>query len=90
LPDNTHLQRHVNNTIAYNVWQYYKATGDREFFATYGAEMILEIARFLASITSYNGNSTDTKFSASWGPTSITTHTRMRKTPALTTTPTPM
>jgi alpha,alpha-trehalase len=54
LPDNTHLQRHVNNTIAYNVWQYYKATGDREFLATYGAEMILEIARFLARITSYN------------------------------------
>ncbi|HSL40851.1 MAG TPA: glycosyl hydrolase family 65 protein [Desulforhopalus sp.] len=54
LADNSHLQRHVNTTIAYNVWQYYKATGDREFLATYGAEMILEIARFLAGITSYS------------------------------------
>jgi alpha,alpha-trehalase len=54
LPDDTHLQRHVNHAIAYNVWQYYKATGDREFLATYGAEMILEIARFLASITTFN------------------------------------
>jgi alpha,alpha-trehalase len=54
LPDNTHLQRHVNNTIAYNVWQYYKTTGDQEFLDTYGAEMILETARFLAAVTTFN------------------------------------
>ena len=54
LPDNTHLQRHANHAIAYNVWQYYKATGDREFLSTYGAEMIIEIARFLAAITTFN------------------------------------
>jgi alpha,alpha-trehalase len=54
LPDHTHLQRHVNIAIAHNVWQYCKATGDLEFLSTYGAEMILEIARFLASITTFN------------------------------------
>lgn len=54
LPDNTHLQRHVNAAIAYNVWQYFEITDDMEFMATYGSEIILEIARFLASITSYN------------------------------------
>jgi alpha,alpha-trehalase len=54
LPDHTHLQRHVNAAIAYNVWQYFKTTGDLEFFSTYGAEMILEIARCLASLTTYN------------------------------------
>lgn len=54
LPDNTHLQRHVNAAIAYNAWQYFEATGDQQFMDTYGAEMIIEIARFLASITSYN------------------------------------
>ncbi len=53
-PDNTHLQRHVNSTIAYNVWQYYQVTGDWEFLSFYGAEMILEIARFWASIATYN------------------------------------
>ena len=37
LPDNSHLQRHLNAAIAYNVWQYFKATGDREFLSTYGA-----------------------------------------------------
>jgi alpha,alpha-trehalase len=54
LPDNTHLQRHTNHAIVYNVWQYYKTTGDRAFLSTYGAEMILEIARFLAGITTFN------------------------------------
>jgi alpha,alpha-trehalase len=54
LPDHTHLQRHVNIAIAYNTWQYYKATGDLEFLSTYGAEMILEIARFLAGLSAFN------------------------------------
>jgi len=54
LPDNTHLQRHVNAAIAYNTWQYFEATDDMEFISTYGAEVILEIARFFAGITSFN------------------------------------
>lgn len=54
LPDNTHLQRHVNAAIAYNAWRYYEATGDREFLAFYGAEMLFEIARFWASIAAFN------------------------------------
>jgi alpha,alpha-trehalase len=56
IPDNSHLQRHVNAAIAYNIWQYYQATADREFLSLYGAEMILEIARFWASVTTYNGD----------------------------------
>jgi alpha,alpha-trehalase len=56
IPDNSHLQRHVNAAIAYNVWQYYQVTGDTEFLSFYGAEMILEIARFWASIATYNGD----------------------------------
>jgi alpha,alpha-trehalase len=54
VPDDTHRQRHVNAAIAYNVWQYYQATADWEFLAFYGAEMILEIARFWASLAEYN------------------------------------
>lgn len=54
IPDNTHRQRHVNAAIAYNVWQYVQATGDLEFLSRYGAEMLLEIARFWASIATYN------------------------------------
>jgi alpha,alpha-trehalase len=54
LPDNSHLQRHVNAAIAYNVWQYYQATGDLQFMAFFGAEMLIEIARFWACLASYN------------------------------------
>lgn len=54
LPDNSHLQHHVNAAIAYNVWRYYQATGDNEFLSFYGAEMLFEIARFWASIAVFN------------------------------------
>lgn len=54
IPDVSHLQRHVNSAIAYNVWQYYQATRDMEFLSFYGAEILLEIARFWASIAQYN------------------------------------
>ncbi|NIO39324.1 MAG: hypothetical protein GTO41_03445, partial [Burkholderiales bacterium] len=50
LSDNSYLQRHINSAVAYNVWQYYQVTNDTEFLSFCGAEMILEIARFWASI----------------------------------------
>ncbi len=52
--DHSRLQRHVNSAIAFNVWQYYQVTGDREFLSFYGAEMILEIARYWASAATFN------------------------------------
>jgi len=54
LPDTTYLQRHVGIAVAYSVWQYYQATGDRDFLARYGAEIILEVARFFASCAAYD------------------------------------
>jgi beta-phosphoglucomutase family hydrolase len=54
IEDNTHLQRHVGAAVAYNVWQYYQATGDNEFLYIYGAELMLEIARFWSSIAEWN------------------------------------
>jgi alpha,alpha-trehalase len=53
-PDNSSLQRHVNAAIAYNVWHYYQVTGDVGFLAGFGAELIIEIARFWSSIANYN------------------------------------
>ncbi len=53
-PDHSHYQRHVNAAIFYNVWHFYQATGDVEFLREHGAEMLLEIARFWASIAHYN------------------------------------
>ncbi len=54
LPDKSHNQRHVSAAIAFNVWQYYETTGNRGFMSIYGTEMLLEIARFWASIGHYN------------------------------------
>jgi alpha,alpha-trehalase len=54
MADHSHLQRHVGAAIAYNVWQYYEVTGDLEFLVDYGAEMLLDLARFWASATTYN------------------------------------
>ncbi|ASO21271.1 trehalose 6-phosphate phosphatase [Actinoalloteichus hoggarensis] len=54
LRDDTHLQRHIGIAIAYNVWHYYQATGDEEFLSSFGAEMILEITRFFASLARYD------------------------------------
>ena len=56
MDDNTHLQRHINSAIVYNIWQYYQVSGDSEFLSFYGAEMILEIARFWSSIATYNSS----------------------------------
>jgi len=53
LPDVSHLQRHVNAAIAYNVWQFWESTRDEQFLCAYGAEMLVEIARFFASLTTY-------------------------------------
>ena len=38
LPDKSHRQRHVNVAVAWNVWQYYQATGDLAFLAGRGRD----------------------------------------------------
>ena len=43
------LEQHISADIAYAVWQYWRATGDDEFFLDAGAEILLETARFWAS-----------------------------------------
>jgi trehalose/maltose hydrolase-like predicted phosphorylase/beta-phosphoglucomutase-like phosphatase (HAD superfamily) len=54
LPDHSRNQRHVNIAIAYNVWQHYLVTGSIGFLRFVGAELLVEIARFWASIATWN------------------------------------
>jgi beta-phosphoglucomutase family hydrolase len=54
MPDHTHLQRHVGAAVAYNVWQYLQVTRDAEFLEAYGAELILDIARFWSSLARFD------------------------------------
>lgn len=53
-PDLSHNQRHVNAAIFYNVWHYFQATHDLAFMRDHGAEIMLEIARFWASIARFD------------------------------------
>jgi trehalose/maltose hydrolase-like predicted phosphorylase len=55
-PDLSHNQRHVNAAIFYNVWHYFQTTEDLAFLGDYGAETMLEIARFWASIAHFNAD----------------------------------
>lgn len=54
MPDHSGRQHHVGLALAYSVWGYYQATGDVDYVIEQGAELLLEIARFFASITEYD------------------------------------
>ena len=54
LPDHSQLQRHVNIAIAYNVWEHYLITAGNGFLRFVGAELLIEIARFWASLATWN------------------------------------
>ena len=46
---NGEMEIHITADVAFAVWQHWKATSDDDFFANYGAEIMLETARFWAS-----------------------------------------
>jgi HAD superfamily hydrolase (TIGR01509 family) len=54
VPDRSRYQRHVGLAIAFNFWQYWQATGDIEHLVRHGAEVIVEIARFFASLAVFD------------------------------------
>ncbi|MGO9928069.1 MAG: trehalose-phosphatase [Mycobacterium sp.] len=53
-PDASARAHHVGLAIAYNTWQHYQVTGDRQFLIDYGAEMLVEIARFWVGLASFD------------------------------------
>lgn len=53
-PDPSRHQLHTGIAVAYNVWQYYQVTGDLEFLIEFGAEMLIEIARFYAGLADFD------------------------------------
>jgi beta-phosphoglucomutase len=48
------LEVHISSDIAYAVWQYWQATGDDIWMRDYGAEIILDTARFWMSRVDWN------------------------------------
>lgn len=53
-PDYSQYQRHISIAVFYNFYKYLTHTQDREFLFNYAAEVMIEIARFWASIAKYN------------------------------------
>ena len=53
-PDASARAHHIGIAVAYNVWQFYQATGDLAYLIDYGAEMLAEIARFFVSLATYD------------------------------------
>jgi alpha,alpha-trehalase len=50
LADNSSLQKHINLAVAYNVWHYLQVTGDRDFLRNRGGPILIELARYWASV----------------------------------------
>lgn len=46
---NGELEIHITADIAFAIWQYWQSTGDDDFLLRFGAEILLETARFWAS-----------------------------------------
>ncbi len=56
VPDASARAHHVGLAVAYNTWQNYQVSGDRQFLVDYGTEMLVEIARFWVGLASFDTN----------------------------------
>ncbi len=54
VPDASARAHHVGLAVAYNAWQHYQVTGDRQFLIDFGAEMLVEIARFWVGLATFD------------------------------------
>ena len=62
------LQLQPSTAVAYGIWHYVHVTGDEDFLWQYGAEMLLQIARFLASRVEKGGRTGQYGFFGVMGP----------------------
>ena len=49
----SYAQYHINCDVAYGIWRYWLATGDKEFLYDHGAEVLFETARFMADLGAF-------------------------------------
>jgi kojibiose phosphorylase len=54
----THTNIHINGDVAHSLMQYHHATHDTEFMHKYGAELLVETARFYVSRVRHNDDNT--------------------------------
>jgi alpha,alpha-trehalase len=53
-PDSSALAHHIGIAVAYSAWNFYQVTGDLAYLIDYGAEILVEIARFWVSRATYD------------------------------------
>lgn len=53
-PDSSRRAHHAGIAVAYNVWQFYQVSGDLAYLIDFGAEMLIEIARFWVSRATFD------------------------------------
>ncbi|WP_346958316.1 beta-phosphoglucomutase family hydrolase [uncultured Arthrobacter sp.] len=68
MPDNSSRQRHVGLAVAYNAWQHFQATGDRDWLTARGGELIIEVTRMFASLATYDSAGERYHISGVMGP----------------------
>lgn len=68
MPDNSSRQRHVGLAIAYNAWQHFQLTGDREWLRLRGGELIIEVTRLFASLATFDPEGKRVHLSGVMGP----------------------
>lgn len=56
MADHTGLQRHIGSAVAYDAWQLFLATADEALLAGPVGELIIEVARFWASIARFDAS----------------------------------
>ncbi|MCQ4312344.1 glycoside hydrolase family 65 protein [Pseudomonas stutzeri] len=54
MADHTRLQRHIGSAVAFDAWQLYLATADETLLAGPIGELIIEVARFWASLARFD------------------------------------
>jgi len=62
------LQLQPSSAVAYGIWHYVHTTDDRDFLWNYGAEMLIQISRFLADRAAKSGSSGKYGFYGVMGP----------------------
>ena len=62
------LQFQPGTAVAYGIWHFTRVTGDQDFVWDYGAEMLLQIARFLASRAAQNPHTGEYGYYGVMGP----------------------
>jgi trehalose/maltose hydrolase-like predicted phosphorylase len=65
---NGHIEIHITASVAFATWHYWFVSGDDEFMRDYGAEILLNTAKFWGSRASYNAERDDYEINDVIGP----------------------